>query len=446
MMKILVVDDNDGMRKMLVESLGALGYEVGMAADGKQALSRFKQAVYHMVLVDMRMPGMSGLEVLAELKRLEAECLVIVMTAYGTVDNAVEAMKAGAYDYLTKPFTIDQLDVIIKRAGERFRLARENVYYREELDRLEGAEVWVGKSKPMRELKTLVRKVAVTDTSVIIYGESGTGKELVASALHLASKRSAGPMVRVSCASFVETLLESELFGHEQGAFTGAVARRIGRFELADGGTIFLDEIGDVSPGVQTKLLRVLQEKEFERVGGVAPIKVDVRVIAATNKDLRAAVKEGSFREDLFFRLNVMPLLVPPLRQRPRDIPLLARHMLEKYLPAGENKKITPRAMELFSGYHWPGNVRELENVIQRAIILSEGENVLPSALPREMAAAGDGRDDSVAGTFSQKIEKYERELIADALASARGVRAQAAKLLGINRTALLYKIKKYGL
>ncbi len=446
MMKILVVDDNEGMRHMLAESLGALGYEVTVAADGKAALKQFKREAYRMVLVDVRMPGMSGLEVLAALKRLDGECLVIVMTAYGTVDNAVEAMKAGAYDYLTKPFTIDQLDMIIKRAGERLRLARENVYYREELERLEAGEVWVGKSRSMRELDKMVRKVAGTDTNVIIYGESGTGKELVANALHLASKRRMGPMVRVSCATFVETLLESELFGHEKGAFTGATSRRVGRFELADGGTIFLDEIGDVSVAVQTKLLRVLQEKEFERVGGMTPIRVDARVIAATNRDLKQAVKDGSFREDLFFRLNVMPLDVPPLRQRPEDIPLLARHFLEKYTPRGEKKKITPAALEALRKYRWPGNVRELENVIQRGIIVSEGEKITPDALPLELAERKEERTAKHEGGFAGKVEEYERDLIADALRRARGVRSQAAKLLGINRTALLYKIKKYKL
>jgi DNA-binding NtrC family response regulator len=449
---ILVVDDKSSMRKVLRQTLEDGGRHTLLEAeDGEQALETIKNKHVDVVLSDIKMPRVDGITLLRMIKEIDQEIVVLIMTAYGTIETAVEAMKLGAYDYITKPFSTEQVRLTVEKAIERQKLLYENKYLREKLNDQYNYKRIIGNSSAMQPVYDLIEKVAPTDTAVLIRGESGTGKELVAHAIHFNSRRKEKPFIKVNCAVFAEGVLESELFGHEKGSFTGAAGKRIGRFELANGGSIFLDEIGDIKPATQVKLLRVLQEKEFERVGGTESLKVDVRVIAATNKNLEEAIKKGEFREDLFFRLNVVPIQVPPLRERGEDIEKLAYYFLNRY-SAETNKKIAkidPKAVELMRRYNWPGNVRELENAVQRAVVLADGETLYPSNLPLDIQSHQRNQMQPNLGeeaTLTQRVERYERELIMKALERSGHVQTQAAKTLGINRTALIYKLKKYEL
>ena len=374
--RILVVDDEESLREMLKEFLEGEGMLVELAQNGREALEKLRSLSLDLILLDLRMPGMSGIEVLQEIKKEEPELPVVVITAYGSVDNAVETLKMGAFDFITKPFKLEELLNIISRALEVERLKRENQYLLEEMRDKFYFEGVVGQSPRMKEVMRVASLVAKTDATVLIYGESGTGKELLARSIHHQSNRRSKPFVVVNCGAITETLLESELFGHEKGAFTGAQTRKLGKFELADEGTVFLDEIGEMSPAMPVKILRVLQERNFERVGGTDVIQVDVRIIAATNRDLRKEVREGKFREDLYYRLNVVPIDLPPLRERKEDLPLLCDFLIEKHARKLHKKikGVSSQAMRLLKKYNWPGNIRELDNVIERAIILTEDE------------------------------------------------------------------------
>ena len=386
MERILIVDDEKNYLLVLSALLGGEGYEVMTAPSGARALALVEEDEPDLVITDMRMPRMSGVQLIQELKERLPDLPVIVMTAFGTVENAVEAMKAGAIDYITKPFENQELLMTVERALKMRRLMTQNRLLREELGKGRGFEEIVGDSKAMREVFELVDKVAATRATVLLTGESGTGKELIARAIHNRSPRANEPFVAVNCMALTETLLESELFGHEKGSFTGATGRRKGRFELAHKGTLFLDEVGEIAPSLQVKLLRVLQERTFERVGGNQPISVDVRIVAATNRDLGVAVAEGVFREDLFYRLNVVRIDLPPLRERLEDLPALVAHFVAKYASemGRQAPKVTPEAMRRMYAHTWPGNVRELENALERAVILA-GEEIRPSDLPLEV-------------------------------------------------------------
>ena len=454
MANILVIEDNETMLEGISRTLERMGHRVVGVPDGQQGLEVCRKGDIDLVIADYKMQPMDGMEVLERVKRMDEDIDVVIITAYGTIELAVEAMKKGASDFITKPFSPDELKVRIdkvlefRRARQRSqRLADENLYLRQEIEVQYGE--MVGSSEKMRKVFEKIEKVARTDSSVIIYGESGTGKELVARALHYRSPRREGPFVKVNCAALAEGILESELFGHEKGAFTGAIRRKKGKFELANTGTIFLDEVGDIPPAIQVKLLRVLQEKEIERVGGEGPIKVDVRIVAATNRDLPKMVEEGKFREDLFYRLHVIPIYLPPLRERKEDIPELVRHFLRKKCAQLGRKvpEVDPKALELLMEYDWPGNVRELENVLERAIVLCEGDRIGPSDLPLLVEREGDVlRVPEGEVPLPEMLESLERQLIERALEKARGVKAEAARILGIKTSTLYYKMEKYGM
>jgi Nif-specific regulatory protein len=451
MSTILIADDKSSMRKVLRQTLEGDQYSIVEAEDGEKALEMIKAKHIDLIITDIKMPKLDGMALLKMIRELDNEIMVIVMTAYGTIETAVEAMKLGAYDYITKPFSTEQVKLTVDKAIERQKLLYENKYLREKLNDQYNYKRIVGNSGAMQPVYELIEKVAPTDTAVLIRGESGTGKELVAHAIHFNSRRKDKPFIKVNCAVLAEGVLESELFGHEKGSFTGAAGKRIGRFELAHGGSIFLDEIGDINPATQVKLLRVLQEKEFERVGGTEVIRSDVRIITATNKNLEEAIKKGQFREDLFFRLNVVPIVVPPLRERREDVERLAQHFLHRYNQEANKKivKIDKKALELMARYHWPGNVRELENAVQRAVVLADSDTVYPSNLPLDIQTFQKDeylhhlKEDS---SLTDKVENYEKELILKAMEKANHVQTKAAKLLDVNRTALIYKLKKYGL
>jgi DNA-binding NtrC family response regulator len=445
MAKILVVDDKPSMRKMLKEALEAQGHECRAASGGAEALMLLKKDACDLLLSDLRMPEISGLELLREVKEADSATAVVLMTAYGSVETAVEAMRLGAADFLPKPFSLEHLKVVVDKALSVKALKAENLGLRAQLAedyKFDGVE---GMSKVMKKLHALVRKVAPSDSAVLIHGESGTGKELIARAIHMNSRRAEKPFLKVNCAALAQGVLESELFGHEKGSFTGAHQRRLGRFELANGGTLFLDEVGDLGMDSQVKLLRVLQEKEFERVGGTAPIRTDVRVIAASNRDLKALVAENRFREDLYFRLNVVPVSLPPLRERREDIPHLARHFIAKHPAAGRGgavPRLSAEAEAILMKYAFPGNVRELENVIQRAIVMLDADGVIHAGqLPGELGAA---KAKKGGANFNRQVEDLERRLILDAMEKALGSQTAAAKSLGMNRTLLIYKLKKH--
>ncbi|WP_088226015.1 sigma-54 dependent transcriptional regulator [Desulfosporosinus sp. FKB] len=446
MRRILVADDEVNMRWVLERALVKAGYDVETAEDGQLAIDRALSERPDLVLVDLKMPKVDGLSVLRTLKEHYPDLLIVMMTAHGSTETAVEAMKAGAHDYLMKPFEIDELLITLAKALEVESL-------REQVDYLKG-EVqpnrWqlVGNSDKLRTLKILVERVAPTPATVLIQGESGTGKELVAHAIHTLSSRADGPFIRVNCAALTETLLESELFGHEKGAFTGAHTRRTGRFELADGGTLFLDEIGELSFNVQAKLLRVLQERTFERVGGEKTIQVDVRIIAATNRNLLREAQEGRFREDLYYRLNVFPIVVPPLRERREDISVLVEHFLDKLRVYGKKKILGPGVLDQLIAYNWPGNVRELENVIERMVIISQeavigldGVPAFNTSSPLEKSS-----DPFILPSEGISLEEIEKSFIRQALEQTNGNQSQAAKKLGLSRYAFLYRLEKYGL
>ena len=443
---ILVIDDEETMRDSCRQTLSRDGSRVAVAEDGSRGLAMLKKESFDLVILDLKMPGLSGMEVLKKIKEEDPEVVVVVITGYATVESAVEAMKIGAYDFIPKPFTPESLRAIVKRALDKRELALENVLLRGELKASFGPDVIVGQSKLMKKVEELVRKVGPTDTTVLISGESGTGKELVARAIHRHSSRRDKPFVAVDCGSLVENLFESELFGHVKGSFTGATATKYGRFELANGGTLFFDEIGNISINIQTKLLRVLQEREVTKVGSSQVIKVDVRIVAATNKDLQKAVKAETFREELFYRLSVVPITLPALRERRDDISLLATHFLSKY-----NKKrrkniraISERAMEALVEYDWPGNVRELENAIERAVVLAENDVVKPSdllyyGLTVERSLRSDVSE-------AQRLIDVEREHITKTLKMFDGHKGKTAESLGIDRKTLRSKLRRYGI
>jgi len=446
---ILIVDDEKNYLVVLEALLSQEGYEIITSEKAQDALRVIQEADVDLVLTDMKMPGMSGMELLEEAQRIKPELPVIMMTAYGTIEMAVEAMKKHAYDYITKPFQNEELKLTIRKALDNYRLLRENRRLSEALSERHGYRNIVGKSKPMLKVYDLIGKVAQSKASVLITGPSGTGKELIAKAIHYDSLRKDRPFISVNCGALAETLLESELFGHEKGAFTGAVTMKKGRFELADGGTLFLDEIGDMSPSLQVKLLRVLQEMEFERVGGTRTIKVDVRVLSASNRNLKDDVAAGLFREDLFYRLNVIHIEVPPLRERMEDIRLLVNHFIEKY---GDKRKIelTSQAWEALYTHGWPGNVRELENVIERAVVLnSEGLIDLKDLPPEFTKAKGDLDIDRFIppeALLQSTLEEIEEKLIRRALKQSGNVQSHAAEQLGITKSLIQHKMKKYNI
>jgi two-component system response regulator HydG len=447
--KILIVDDEESHRIMLRAVLKDEGYEVAEAADGTEAIRAVVKEAFDLILMDLRMTSMDGIEALTEIRKISTLVPVLIMTAYGSVKTAVEALKAGAFDYLTKPLDIDELKVLIDKALEHYHLRTENMILKERLgDRFDFSRI-IGRSAGMKFMMETLAMVAPTDATVLIMGESGTGKEVVANAIHHNSPRAQQPFIKVSCAALPETLLESELFGHEKGAFTGAVSRRKGRFELSHRGTIFLDEIAEMSLATQTKLLRVLQERSFEPLGSSRTIRVDIRVITATNRELAAQVREGRFREDLFYRLNVVPLTVPPLRERKEDIPLLANHFLALFREKNSKpiKAISGKALDLLLRYEWPGNIRELENCIERAVIMARGEVVVPADLPPQiqMLSREEGPMEFVIPS-GISLGEMERAVIVKTLAETGGNRTRTAEILGINRRTLQNKLKQYAL
>jgi two-component system response regulator AtoC len=448
---VLIVDDEESMRHLLSVILRDHGYEARSVSNGEEALKELAARDYDLVLSDVRMPRMDGLSLLREVQKVDPDLTFIVMSAYGTHDSAIEAMKAGAYDYVSKPFKPDEVVLVLKKAEERERLARENRRLRIELAGEYGAGNIVGTSEAVQELMRQVRKVAPIKTTVLLHGESGTGKELVARAIHELSPRGSLPFVAVNCGAIPGELMESELFGHVKGAFTDASRNKKGLFSEADGGTLFLDEVGELPLGLQVKLLRVLQEEEIRRVGDTRSEKVDVRVVAASARDLSRAVKEGQFREDLYYRLNVVGIRLPPLRDRPEDIPLLARHFLARGARLRPDAPVTgfsPAALEAMEGYRWPGNVRELEHAVERALVLCEGPEVREEDLPDELRAPRAPAARPPEGTLSVKraTRAVEEQLIRQALERTGGNRTRAAELLELSYRALLYKIKEYGI
>ncbi len=449
---ILIVDDEKNYLVVLEALLSPEGYEIITADNARSALRLIEESDLDLVLTDMKMPGVSGMELLEQCKKINPEVPVIMMTAYGTIEMAVQAMKKHAFDYITKPFQNEELKVTIKKALENYRLIKENRRLSEALSEKHKFSNIIGRSKPMLRIYDLIGKVAYSKASVLITGPSGTGKELIAKAIHYESPRKNRPFVSVNCGALTETLLESELFGHEKGAFTGAVALKKGRFELADGGTLFLDEVGEMPPSLQVKLLRVLQEMEFERVGGTRSLRVDVRVLSASNRNLKETVAEGSFREDLFYRLNVIHIEVPPLRERPEDIRLLVNHFIDKYRrTSGEEKiELSPEVWKSFYAYRWPGNVRELENVIERAVVLnSEGvinQRDLPAEFSEENMELDVDRFIPSDVPLQETLEKIEEQLIRRALKQSGDVQSHAAERLGITKSLIQHKMKKYNI
>jgi two-component system response regulator HydG len=462
MARILIIDDNETMREGLGATVRRMGHEAVLASSGAAGLAHFGpgsgRPAIDFVITDLKMDGTGGLEVVKAVRERDPDCPVMIVTAFGTVETAVEAMRLGAFDFLQKPFAPEVVRLKVARALElrEERRALERIQAENAALRADAAANYrfdeiVGETPAMRAVFQAIEKVAPTDASVYIHGESGTGKELVARAIHARSKRAGGPFVKVNCGALTETLLESELFGHEKGAFTGAVKRKLGRFELADKGTIFLDEIGDITPGLQLKLLRVLQERDFERVGGEETIKVDVRVLSATHRDLKAEVAAGRFREDLFYRLHVVPCFVPPLRERKDDIPRLCAHFIAKLGPRTNPaiRGLTEAALARLCTYNWPGNVRELENVIEQALVFAEGDTIDVGALPP--VVRGGLPDNALAlpgGEMSlpDLLEDLERQLIQRAYDKSGGVKTETARLLGIKTSALYYKLEKYGI
>jgi len=448
--RILIVEDEEKLRRVLALHLEGLGYEVTTTASAEEALRLAGQA--NLVLTDLRLPGMNGLDLLEALQRQNARLPVIVMTAYSSVETAVEAMKKGAADFLPKPFSLDHLATVVRKALEVQQLREENAQLREELGRRYRIENVIGTGPKMQEVLAAVMRVAPTRTTVLLCGESGVGKDLIARVIHHHSPRAAQPFVKINCTTIPENLMESELFGYEKGAFTGASVSKPGKFELADRGTVFLDEIGDVPPAVQVKLLRVLQDREFERLGSNRTRQIDVRVIAATNADLRRALEEGNFREDLYYRLNVFPITIPPLRERREDIPLLAERFLHKFAAETGSRveEISPEAMRKLVEYHWPGNVRELENVIERSLLYADGRVLLPEHIRLDYAPrrAVNGTAGAVDGFLPEgmTLDEYEQHLIREALRRAGGNKSQAARLLGLTRNALRYRLSQMGL
>lgn len=450
MTKILVVDDEQSMRDFLAIMLKKDGHEVVTAENGAAAVKAIQTEIFDLVITDVRMPGIDGIGVLKTVKDISADTVVLVITAFATAETAVEAMKLGAYDYITKPFKIDEIKLVIQKALEKRHLRTENVLLKREIKSRAGFDNFIGKSEPMQKVFSLIRQVADTTSTVLITGESGTGKELVAKAVHFNSARKDRAFVTVNCGALPETLLESELFGHMKGSFTGAISNKQGLFEAANGGTIFLDEISATTPALQIKLLRVLQDRTFMRVGGTTEIKVDVRVIAASNKDLMEEVGKGVFREDLYYRLNVLPIQIPPLRDRKEDIPLLIEFFLEKLAQGKPRKKITPETLKLLTSHRWPGNVRELENTVERLAILASGEAILPDHVPDfiknyQPSSEGFPADIPDQGiNLEALLENAEKTLLYKALDKAGGVKTEAAKLLGLTFRSFRHRLQKF--
>jgi two-component system, NtrC family, response regulator AtoC len=443
--RVLIVDDDPASRRLLEVRLRPLECDVATARNGEQALAAIRKDVPDLVLLDLQMPKMGGIEVLRTLRKEGINIPVIVITAHGSIETAVEAMKEGAYDFITKPVDANHFDIVVRKALEREGLKRELELFSEDADKR--YRLVVGKSTKMKEAVETARKAAASKATVLLLGESGTGKEIFSRAIHNWSERRSQPFVAINCVGLSKELLESELFGHEKGAFTGADQLKKGKMELANGGTVFLDEVGDVSQELQTKLLRFLQEREFDRVGGIRPIHVDVRIVAATNRDLDGAVKEGRFREDLYHRLNVVPITLPLLRERSEDIPALAHHFLERF--AKEVKKnlseISEEALGKLSAYEWPGNVRELANVIERAVVLGQGPEIAPHDLPaRIVAAQSEPQSDGI--SYRNAMDAYRRQLVMRALAQTQGNRAAAARALGLHEKYLLRLLKSLGI
>ena len=455
MEKILVVDDEKSLREVLSIMLKRAGYTVTEASDGDEAIGHVNKEIYDLVITDLRMPKADGMDVLKAVKSSSPDTVVLVITAFATSDSAVEAMKQGAYDYLTKPFQVDEVQLIIRNALEKRRLSTENMLLKREMASQSSFAKIVGQSEAMQKVFDVVKKVADAKSNILICGESGTGKELVARAIHYNSARSAMPFVAVNCSAVPETLLESELFGHVKGSFTGAISNKAGLFEVANGGTIFLDEIGDTTPTIQVKLLRVIQEREFRRVGGNQDIKVDVRVIAATNRDLEKAVAEGTFREDLYYRLDVIPIRLPPLRLRTGDIPLLVTHFLEKFSQEGSKPvpTLSQEAMHVLLEHEWRGNVRELENLIERVVAFSSGGPVTDadvrgwlhrSVTPQQPGLPTDLPDDGL--DLEALINGIEKDLLMKALERSKWVKKKAARLLRLNTRSFRYRLEKYAI
>ena len=461
MANVLIIDDNETMREGVSQVVRRMGHKICATASGSEALAIFKKSPADFVITDLKMNGMDGLEVLRRIRELDPDCPTLLMTAYGSVEAAVEAMKLGAMDFLQKPFAPEVVRLKVERGLELRSARRMSERLRAENDQLrdgdgERHQDLIGTTEVMRKLMEQIAKVAKTDASVAIYGESGTGKELVARAIHNLSRRSQGPFIKVNCGALAETLLESELFGHERGAFTGAIKRRLGRLELADGGTLLLDEIGEISPAMQVKLLRVLQEGTFERVGGEQTIKVDLRILSATHRDLPKLISEGKFREDLFYRLQVVPLPVPALRERRADLAELCRHFIAKHGPRinADVTAIAEDALTRLYAYQWPGNVRELENVVSQAMVFCEGSTITAAALPAHIRGE-EPQERSHTDLASLELpgggmalpdilDDLERQLILKAYREAKGVKTETARLLGIKPSALYYKLDKY--
>jgi len=448
---ILVVEDEEAQRRILADFLTAQGYQVQTAANGKEGLAKFQQGLFDFVLADYKMPGMDGLGLLREVRGVNPEARVVLITAFATVESAVAAMKEGALDYLTKPVNLEELLIILQRAAQGITLVRENRALKEMLRERHRFEGIVAVSPKMEQILSVVRRAAGSNAPVLIRGESGTGKEVIARIVHLQSPRAEKPLLSVNCPAIPDTLLESELFGHEKGAFTGAVQAKPGRFELAHTGSLFLDEIGYMSPGLQVKLLRVVQQQTFERLGGTRTLKVDVRIIAATNRDLEELIRQGNFLQDLYYRLNLVEVCLPPLRERREDIPHLVTHFLRTIAQRHGSgpRTLSREAQEALLRYEWPGNVRELENVIERAIILSRGTMITLEDLPP--AVTGSGKQAGMVALdgsepLPEMVGRIEREVILQALEKAGGVQTRAATFLGISERVLRYKMGKYGL
>ncbi len=444
--RILIVEDEDKLRRVLELQLRSADFEVEQAASAEAALKIVDHA--DLVLTDLRLPGMDGLELIHMIRRQNTRTPIVVMTAFGTIETAVNAMKAGAADFLLKPFSLDHMMTVIRKALDVRALEDENRKLREELGRRYEFENIIGRSEAMQEIFATVERVAPTRATVLLAGESGVGKDLIARAIHFKSPRRDRPVVKINCTALPENLMESELFGYEKGAFTGANAAKPGRFEQADTGTAFLDEIGDVPPAIQVKLLRVLQEREFERLGSNKTRHIDVRIIAATNQDLRVALEQGTFREDLYYRLNVVPLNIPPLRERTEDIPFLAEHFVGKLAAANASpvESITEDAIQKLLAYHWPGNVRELENVIERSLVLSSGTRLEAADIRLDTAPRARQRTSEDFLPEGMTLDEYEQSIIREALRRAEGNKSQAARLLGLTRNALRYRLSQMGL
>jgi len=445
---ILIVEDEAKMRRLLELNLGEDGFTTFSAGDAETGLKMLRENSVDLVLTDLKLPGMNGLEFLQTIKRQNASLPVVVMTAFGSVETAVDAMKAGASDYVLKPFSLTEMRMVIHKELDVRNLREENRSLREALGKRYAHPNVVARSPKMQEVLATVERVAPTNATVLLGGESGVGKDLIARAIHEKSRRATGPFLKINSTAIPENLLESELFGYEKGAFTGAAASKPGKFELADKGTIFLDEIGDVPPLTQVKLLRVLQEREFERLGGTRTVKVDVRLVAATNRDLRAALEEGTFREDLYYRLNDVPIDIAPLRERKEDIPDLVNLFIARF--TGESGKpvegINQRAMQILVNYHWPGNVRELQNIVERACALAKGSVLEPADIHLDVRPAKSANE--VAGFLpdGMTLEQWEDEMVQESLRRANGNKSQAARLLGISRNALRYRLSKIGI